>query len=468
MKDEKNIDIIIREKLESYSAPPPPHIWDNVQLHLAVRRRKSRMFYAGLISAAAVVVFAFLAGWYFSDNLKPDKNSIVNNETIQTEKSNTDKTIQTEKAEENPLTAETETENTNQLNYLETNQLAGVSSVSSKAVLNEKAASEYKSIARESFNFQKLASANTRVTQNQQIPTELARHSNIISVKTFSELEELLIAENINNIKTIEKPDKNWKMGMYVAPGYSSQTASHSEIYSQNMTYSGSDGNANVSGGFTIQYKTSKRWIVESGIYYAQNGQQSDNSDHLFARNQSADYMYASSDLSYFSNEVRVENNNLAMNSTAGVIAFNGTPKGAELTGDFEAIKTGVTNMVVPNGEFSQVFEFMEIPFFVRYRVIDSKIGVELITGLNAGIVVGNNAYIDNQYGLQNIGETQDISPVNLSGTVGVGVNYALGKNFSVAVEPRFNYYLNSINTNSSVNFRPYRIGFYTGVTYEF
>ena len=257
-------------------------------------------------------------------------------------------------------------------------------------------------------------------------------------------------------------------MGMYVAPGYSSHNASHSESYSQNMTYSGSDGNANVGGGFTIQYKTSKRWIVESGVYYAQNGQQSDNSVHLFARNQSADYMYASPDLSYFSNEVRVENNNLAMNSTAGVIAFSGTPKGAELTGDFEATKTGVANMVVPNGEFSQVFEFMEIPLFVRYRVIDSKIGVELITGLNAGIVVGNNAYIDNQYGLQNIGETQDISPVNLSGTVGMGVNYALGKNFSVAVEPRLNYYLNSINTNSSVDFRPYRIGFYTGVTYEF
>jgi hypothetical protein len=100
--------------------------------------------------------------------------------------------------------------------------------------------------------------------------------------------------------------------------------------------------------------------------------------------------------------------------------------------------------------------------------VIDSKIGVELITGLNAGIVVGNNAYIDNQYGLQNIGETQDISPVNLSGTVGVGVNYALGKHFAVALEPRFNYYLNSINTNPSVEFRPYRIGFYTGVSYEF
>jgi hypothetical protein len=468
MKDEKNIEIIIREKLESYSAPPPPHVWDNVQAQLAVGKRRTRMLYAGWISAAAVVVLAFLAGWYFSDNLKSDKNTIVNNETIQTEKSITDKIFQTEKAEENLLASETDTENTSQINHSETNQLATALPVSSKTDLIKTAASDYKSTSRESFNFKKLSGLSVSVAQNQQITTELARHSKVFTEKSFSEQEQFLIAENINNIKKIEKPDNNWKMGMFVAPGYASYNASHSESYSQNMTYSGSNGNANVGGGFSVQYKTSKRWIVESGVYYAQNGQQSENSVHLFARNQSADYVYSPSDLSYFSNEVRVENNNLAMNSTAGVIAFSGTPKGAELTGDFEATKTGFANMVIPNGEFSQVFEFMEIPLFVRYRVIDSKIGVELITGLNAGIVVGNNAYIDNQYGLQNIGETQDISPVNLSGTVGVGVNYALGKNFSVAVEPRFNYYLNSINTNSSVEFRPYRIGFYTGVTYEF
>ena len=468
MKDGKNIDNIIREKLENFQTPPPPHIWDNVVSHLAERRRRNRIFYMGWISAAAVVVLAFLAGWYFSDNLKSDKNSIVNSETIQTEKSNIDKTIQTELAKENPLTAKTDTENTNQINYSETNLQAAALPVNSKTVLNKTTASDYKSTSRESFNFKKMSSVNAGVTQNQKISTELARHRNVITVKSFSEQEQLLIAENINNIKKAEKPDNNWKMGMFVAPGYSSYNASHSASYSQNMTYSGSDGNANVSGGLSVQYKTSKRWIVESGVYYAQNGQQSENSFHLFAKDQNADYMSGPSSLPYFSNEVRVENNNLAMNSTAGVIAFNGTPKGAELTGDFEATKTGVTNLVVPNGEFSQVFEFMEIPIFVRYRVIDSKIGVELITGLNAGIVVGNNAYIDNQYGVQNIGETQDISPVNLSGTVGVGVNYALGKNFSVAMEPRLNYYLNSINTNSSVDFRPYRVGFYTGVTYEF
>jgi hypothetical protein len=469
MKNEKNTDDIIRKKLENFQVTPPQHIWDNVQRQLAAQRRRNRMFYTGWISAAAVVVLAFLAGWYFNQNLKIENSAAINKEVIQPENSSNESTIQSEKSTvENLSSTAIDKNNSNQLNNSLTNQFAEISSVNSKTALVKTDAPKNNSTSREIYSMEMLESANVTVAQNQETKTLLARHTKIIQVKTLTELDQILIAENIKNIKKAEKPDNNWKMGMYIAPGYSSYSASHSESYSQNITYSGSDGNANVSGGFSVQYKTSKRWIVESGVYYAQNGQQSENSANLFALNRNEDLAFAPDELTYFSNEVRVENNNLAMNSTAGVIQFNGTPKGAELTGDFEATKTGVANLLVPNGEFSQVFEFMEIPLYLRYRLVDSNLGIELITGLSAGVIVGNNAYIDNQYGLQNIGETEDISSVNLSGTLGMAVNYALGKHFSVAVEPRFNYYLNSINTNPSVDFRPYRIGFYTGVTYEF
>ena len=126
------------------------------------------------------------------------------------------------------------------------------------------------------------------------------------------------------------------------------------------------------------------------------------------------------------------------------------------------------SNTLNSDGDFSQVFDFIEIPVYLRYHLVDSKIGVEVLGGFNASVVVGNNAYIDNEYGVQNIGKTQEIAPVNISGTLGVGVNYALGKKLSVSVEPRVNYYLNSLNTNPDIDFRPYRIGVYTGLNYEF
>ena len=94
----------------------------------------------------------------------------------------------------------------------------------------------------------------------------------------------------------------------------------------------------------------------------------------------------------------------------------------------------------------------MEIPLYLRYLILDRKVGVELMGGVNAGVVVGNNAYFDNEYGMQNIGRTRDISKVNILSTIGVGVNYALNKNISIAVEPRLNYYLNSINQSHDVD----------------
>ncbi len=469
MKDEKNIENIIREKLENFQATPPPHIWDNVQLQLAAGRRKNRMVFMGWISAAAVVVLAFLAGWYFNENLKDDKRKIVNSEIIQTEKNEAKTAIHPEETnDENILSAESNKENTNRISNTKTKQLAAALPVSSKTDLNKTAVSDFKSTSRESLNFKKLPGINIQIAQIQQFNNELAWHKATNSVKDISEQEALLIAENVRKLNGVSKSDNNWKMGMYVAPGYSSYSSSYSETYAQNMNYTGSDGNTNIGGGFSVQYKTSKRWIIESGIYYAQNGQQTDNSANFFVRDENYDYLASPADKSFVSNKVQVENNSLAMNSVAGVIQISETPRGAEINRDFEAIGANEANLVVPNGEFSQVFEFMEIPLCVRYRVIDRKIGVELLTGVNTGIVVGNNAYLENMYGVQNIGETADISTFNIAGTLGMGVNYAIGKHFSVAVEPRFSYYLNSINSNPSVEFRPYRMGFYTGITYEF
>lgn len=463
MKNEKNTDKLFREKLEGFTAQPPSHVWDNVQAKLAAQKRKGRMLIFGWISAAAVVVLAFLAGWYFNDNLKNETVSSVKKEIIQPEKNRIEETkTPVGKPDQNKTAIQAD------------EQIAAhpliATVVPGKSVKKVTTANntDKNTISRRNFEVVKLESKNPKVTGENFQKDELASYSKKVPENYLTENEQILIAENIKSLKETNQPDSKWKMGMYVAPGYSSHVATHSENYSKNMTYSGSDGNTNVSGGLSVQYKTNKRWIVESGVYYAQNGQQSNNSVNLFSKNMDAEVSFAPGDAEYFSNVVSFENNNLAMNSTAGVIEFSETPKGAELSGDFEASKANSVNLLVPNGEFSQVFEFMEIPLFVRYRVIDSKIGIELISGLNAGIVVGNNAYIENQYGLQNIGKTQDILPVNLSATMGVGVNYALGKHFFLAFEPRFNYYLNSINSNPSVEFRPYQLGFYTGVSYAF
>ncbi len=466
MKEKQHTDNLIREKLEGFSAEPPSHVWENIQGRLAAQKRKNRKIFIGWVLAAAVLLIAMVAGWYFAE-------SPFNKEHTQATTEITPESVTPN--ENQPAQIDTQYDTDLQASLNKTgSENTGKTGLTAELPLSSKSRSQSTQLAasslslRENVVFTKIEKAKARIKQEILQKTVLAEKIITDPLESLTEQDRLLIAQNIITNKTESKTGSNWKMGMYLSPGYSSYTSSHSESYSQKMTYSGSGGNTNMSGGFSVQYKTGSRWSVESGIYYAQNGQQSENSLNLFGSNKQNDNSFAPTETSYFSNAVQIENNNMSMNSIAGVIDIKETPKGAEISREFDALKVSNLNMVVPNGEFSQVFQFIEIPLYARYQVLDSKFGVELITGLNAGIVVGNDAFINNQYGLQNIGETRDITPVNFSGTVGVGLNYALGKHFAIALEPRFNYYLNSINSNPSVDFRPYRIGFYTGLTYDF
>lgn len=466
MRTSNDTDELIRSKLENYSVTPPAHIWKQVQHQLESRKRKVRVLWYRVTAAAAVVVLAFLAGWYFNDNT-------VNQPVV------SENATPTQQIERSTLPVNQD-ENLNQVND-------DIEAVSADAVKNDKillAANSDKRnteavvspavfinenavVKRTNAGFSKLKSRNSRFETDPFPQPELKRQSVKYNDTELVDVERFIIDRNLRAMAAEKQRQGGWKMGMYLTPGYSSYTATHSNEYEQNMTYSGSGGNANVGGGLSVIYKTSKRLMVESGVYYAQNGQKSTNTINVLTKSQDAGYAFSPGEVTYFSNNVQLENGSMAMNSTAGVIAITATPKGAELSGGFESLAEK-TNLMVPDGEFSQVFEFMEVPLLVRYRVVDARLGVELMTGITTGFLVGNNAYIDNQYGLQNIGKTQDISTVNLSGTVGVGTSYTLGKNLSLAIEPRFSYYFSSINKNPDINFKPYRIGIFTGLTYEF
>lgn len=287
-----------------------------------------------------------------------------------------------------------------------------------------------------------------------------------LTADQLTETEKVLVAENAKRYSAPSKEEKNWKMGLAVSPGYASHVTNHSGNYAQNMTYSNSEGSGNVSGGFSVQYQTGKKWSVESGIYYAKDGQRSSNSPPT-ERFYSVAPAMAMAEKSYFNTAVNMVGGQLAMNSTAGVIQFSGTPRGAEMATNVEDSYNGATTLLT-SGDFEQVFDFIEIPVYLRYNLIDSKIGVEVLGGFNAGIVAGNNVLMENRFGTQNVGKTADISTLNVSGTIGFGVNYSLSQRISLAVEPRLNYYLNSINKNPDVMFRPYRVGVYTGIYYQF
>jgi hypothetical protein len=475
-KENLNMDKTFREKLEGFSAEPPSHVWDNIQGQLAIQRKSRRLVYVRWIAAAAVVILAFVAGWYFNENSEsviPSRVEIPTspfNETTPQPENNVKKQFQDNQDNQNEQNSETFEKrgaalaDATQLETAKTMQQQPVNihlSATTAESIQQGNVSE-NSIVKFSMNFLNRKMASLALEQ----PKPVLKKQKETSVDQLSETEKMLIAENAKRYAEPKDKEGSWKMGLSVSPGYASQVTSHTDNYAQNMTYSGSDGNSNVSGGFSVQYKTGKKWSIESGVYYAQNGQRSSNAPEATYYSVTNAPSF-DTEKSYFNTAVNLVNGQMAMNSTAGVIEFSGTPRGAELVTSVEDSYRG-SNTLLTSSEFSQVFDFVEIPLYLRYDVIDSKIGVQVIGGINAGIIAGNNVFMENNYGTQNVGKTQDITTVNLSGTIGFGINYDIGKHISMAVEPRLNYYLNSINKNPDVVFRPYRIGVYTGVYYQF
>lgn len=475
MVDNRNTDKSFREKLENFTQQPPPGLWDNIEGRLLAAKRKRRMFYVGWAAAAAVVVIAFLAGWYFSNpsgGLEPVETvqQVTAPETTQSQEITGD---------QGELIAE-DLQGENQPGQLMEETASGtepagprkegwLASAVSTDNGTEKTTASVSSRISGMDEIKKIAFAFIQKTDWKVLDEILPEEGKVV----LDNLDRRLIAENIGKMDS--EREKGWIVGMHISPGYSNHVSRHSENYSQYMSSSGSEGSSNIGGGFSVQYKTNKRIRIESGLYFAQNGQRSNNSYDLLAYSNEAfaggpDGSFAADKAASpsFSNAVNMENGNLALNSYAGVIEMKGAPKGSEIASDFESSQLAFSNRLVSEGEFSQVFDFIEIPLYVRYSVVDARVGVELLGGINAGLVVGNNAYIDNRFGLQNVGKTQDISTVNLSGTVGLGLSYSLNSRLSLGVEPRLSYYMNSINQNPDVSFRPYRLGLYTGIYYEF
>jgi hypothetical protein len=215
-----------------------------------------------------------------------------------------------------------------------------------------------------------------------------------------------------------------------------------------------------------VEYKPGKRWSIQSGVYYSGMEQTSMNSAYPSGSKNSI-----SADLGaeYLSPKVNVDakNNSLSMNSPAGVILLNSVPNNLVIGNSIES-KDMTSAVIVSDAQFTQSFDYVEIPVYLRYALLDKRFGIELMGGLSSNLLVGNQAFVDTNSEKTLVGKTDDMELMNYSGTLGMGFRYGLGKRVFVNLEPRFKYYLNSLNSNESVSYKPYTVGFFTGLSYQF
>ncbi len=465
--EDQYFDKVIREKMEGFTPSPPANAFSNIKAQMeVVATRKRRAVFIRIAMAAALIGIAMITGWLYTETDNQGTKPLAEDKTIQKEEG-----VVTESNKK-----ESTTYNPKKTVAVPAKETIVKSDISEDTRINNYAAlpgitdeKEAPGTIRESMG--QLNYLTARLIQ--VIPFEdrsEALRLSTVKKGTFStplsEDEKELIAMNTSANRKNDVPANSWKVGVQLAPGYSSNTSSHSEYYAQNMAYSGSPGKTNMGAGFSIAYKANKKWSIKSGLYYSQNGQDSKNSRAVSGQGSNLFFTQAPADKEIFNTAVNFSGGQMTMNSKAGIIEFTGTPQNTELLTTMDG-KRAYSNTLLTQGEFSQMFDFVEIPLYLSYQLLKSKIGIELLGGISANFLVGNNVYMNGPSGKENIGRTADISTLNYSGTLGAGVEYALGENISFSVEPRFSYFLNSINKRSDVRYRPYRIGIYIGLNYE-
>jgi len=486
MKD-KNIDEVFRDKLLNYEQEPPAYILENIHANTASVRRNRKIVFWRMAGVAAAILLAFVAGWQINfDSGKVTKpQTIVNlNSTLETDDlkqiASPDITNKTSIASLGVATKRLDTHLTETTQHVspgtssesvrnETSEIISTpksikySSTNESGLITEKkeftSLMPIKKLYRLIFQ-ETVSTGNLQEIESNHSPDNLAEKS--IDQQIMEQNKQLLLTQ----IDGQEK--RRWLVGAQVSPAYSVSRGSHEKQYASNMLNSDPNNPVDLGGGLSVEYKSGKRWSLQSGVYYSGMSQASGNSNYSSGRGN--DYAFAVDKGSEYLNtsvSVDASNNKIMMNSTAGVIELSGTNSGIVLGTNIED-KTLVSAVVVSDVRFVQNFEYIEIPLYLRYTILDSRFDVEMLGGFSSNLLVGNQTFMESNSGKSLVGKTKDMETVNYSGTLGLGFKYGLSNRIFLNVEPRIKYFLNSLSNNSSVNYKPYTIGVYTGISYQF
>ena len=470
MKKEKNLDELFRDKLLNYEQEPPAYLLENILSSVAGERRKKKLIFWRVAGVAAALLIAFVAGWQLNNGDLPEmkKNVIVGQSSTSGVPSETK--IQVEKVTPNSQTssAMSQLANVEPNSPIRNSHAKSVDQSSKSEATTLVAASTPVASANESLLMKPLKNLYRLIkSETENSNTLQAKKNNENSPEQIQRSIDQQIMEQNKRILTAENTSKEkarWMVGAQVSPEYNVSHGSQSRVYASNML-NASSNSVDLGGGISVEYKKGKRWSLQSGVYYSGLGQSSGNTSNSGGK----DLQYASAGSNYFNTAINVDasSNRMSLNSNAGVIELSKIPSGLVVGTSLDE-KTMNSTVIVSPTNFIQNFEYIEIPLYLRYTLIDARFDVVMLGGLSSNVLVGNQIFVEDASGKSLVGKTKDMQDLNYSGTLGLGFKYGLSKRISLNLEPRIKYYLNSLNSNSSVTYKPYTIGVFTGLSYEF
>ncbi len=492
---ENRIDDYFREGLDNLNVIPPVEVWNNISGQLPVKKNRTRMV-IWIAVAASVSLFAAISGWNYLN--RSEKSIRIENEAplAQTQKkdhSNTsiNSTPQSgfnKKESQSSSSVASVNQDSQQIHSLttknsKTNTLIAVVPENQKNISDSKSIEKVQDVVKSqdpvgNTSFVPASASKQETSENFDRISAIAW--NMETPSTYGKVEQgyIIVKPDIAPVyddifaydETAESKEKlnRWAIGGQMAPLYSYRSISDVNAPGLSKASMNKVENAVItySSGVKVDYEATSRLTFQTGVYYMKMGQEINNvsslkSAKVNSANIALDAQYANMSQNYN-----------ASNSTGTIIAPSAEiyPQGSLTVSRAEYT---VGNLAARPADLSQKdieqsFDFIEVPFLAKYKIIDRKINVHLLGGMSTHVLVGNKTTLRTGPDEVIHGKTADVETMNYSSSVGFGVVYNLRKNLMFSVEPTFKYYLNSFNSSDAVKLHPYALGLYSGFSFKF
>jgi hypothetical protein len=494
MKKNKNIDKLFKERFKNFEASPSPDVWNKIQAKLKEKDdRKVIPLWFKLGGVAALFALLFTIGnSILNIPLNKINDSIVNENSIEinTEKANNtivdnnviqNNIVSTEDNNEVKSTkkllikkASNSTNNSNGADRSETtvasnNKKARISRKKTKKDLiqsSESSIQNQESVAKETSNLinkseNQLINQDVEINKNIEVVAVNKNINDTSETSLSTESKELVKEENKKSIfdaiketsegevvisKLDNTPQNRWEVTPNVAPVYYNSLTEGSSI-DPSFSDNPKNGDLNIAYGVKVSYNLNKRLSMRSGV-------------------SNVNLSYSTTGLDIGTGPVSASTASIEYSSRNNVTIV--VDKGALLNQNPEDTFGSITPKST-NGEplLNQKISYYEMPLELNYTLINKNFGISVIGGFSALLLGNNEVSIEAGDFNEVLGEASNLSSLSFTTNVGLGLNYSFSKKLMFNIEPMFKYQLNPY-TDSSVNFKPYYLGIYSGLSFKF
>ena len=463
----------LKDKLGNYQVDPPDEVWNGISERIGGGRNRRRIILLFLASAASIALAISLGIHFFGPDI-PGKNSLSEG----TEQSVKDQKVTEPVAKQPRVSAVVPSEE----KAISKQEEAGLRPADKEQTQKEKISpvlQEEEKISpvlqQEDLAENKDLPENKDLTENQDLaPRELT-----IDPSAYDRPEKEVAPGSDTIIKLLpdvpgeddaltagimdedSKSESRWTLGAALSPLYSYRDAEASAIQDNQAE----SGLLSYSTGVHVSYRRNSRLAFETGIYFNKTGI-AIGAPGIQVFSQNFDNMVFGTGSER--TEIKTINNTVGnIVAYSGDIYMNGYKISAENGAKADA-SAALNEVTTPESGIQQHLDFLELPFNLRYSIIDRTFELQLVGGMSTNFLVNNYVTMETSSGQEEIGYLSNIKTVNYSGNAGLGMIYHMGGKLSLLLEPRFRYFINSVNDSTLPSTRPYSVGFYTGLSYTF